>query len=981
MADVTQNIDVRIKTAIDSANAENSLKSLRGALKDLQSLAEEAADSNTGAFEELEVAINRVEGRIGDASDRLRVMAGEPLERVRNGVGLIGEGIKNLDFTKATIGIDGLASGIKGMNVGDFKKGIESVTGSFINLGKALISNPIFLLATVVTALIANFDKLAAAGGIVGKIFSTLGNIIETVKQFFIDLSDALGITGIRVSEIADKTTKAAQATKEWKDEMIDLNKQLAQAQNLATFIFDFKKSTGEAAASVTTLNEEIKKLKNDNKRGSEELVTLFDEVKNYATNINKEVVDANGNLLDATQIVDKQSKTVEKFVDKLLDITIKYNNLTSEDIEKYSKMMGDMVTKRYQQEVTLQVAKLNQTKDLKLKELDVERQTVSAIINEQERSKKLADIDAREKRLRSEYEAKTRISLSKQIFEAENYTNKEISTSDELRFRKLQFLYENRKKFEEEFNIMSGKYGAAEKERTENYIKNYESLFGKLPYVINKEVYKQIDESLTKSKTQYDDYLKQRADTTKNAAVTESKDIIKAQQLAAGEAVAIDKQKYATISKIDYDNAMELLSDEKSRLKERYELYQSFNDKQRAAGKKSYEKYEADKLSNTLVYLDEEYKLNKVQIDLVRQYKQQQLDEATDPKVREKLTKEIKRLGQDLEDLQTDYTITTETMMTQSSERVGRHIEEIRAKQQAIALEYIAIQKAIQEADIQSSQNLININQIEMDLLDTKANKYRNVEEEKKTLIMENFANQGILLQQQMAAELLANEQNTINKEQRAFEIKELYAEKEKQLRKDTSEAIIGITQEELDRKAQMAKSYVDMAVNLDSFVRDITRIGLSETKKEEEKSARQRFVVQKIAGILSVGIDTAVGVMKANAASPLTGGMPFTAFIIAQGAAAAAAIAARQFSYSGGGSDGGGGSISATSPNVGTPPTLNTSSMFNPSAFYGVGTQRTESSTGRKEAQRVYVVESDITSVQTRVEVQAQRATLSGL
>ena len=42
--------------------------------------------------------------------------------------------------------------------------GLKSVSGGFASLGKALLTNPIFLLATAVTLIITNFEKLTPGG-------------------------------------------------------------------------------------------------------------------------------------------------------------------------------------------------------------------------------------------------------------------------------------------------------------------------------------------------------------------------------------------------------------------------------------------------------------------------------------------------------------------------------------------------------------------------------------------------------------------------------------------------------------------------------------------------------------------------------------------------------------------------------------------------------------------------------------------------
>lgn len=988
-----QELDLRIKAALDATQTETDLRKLKQLLRDLQSLSNEVGDTSSQAFQDLQNAAADLNDRLQDTRENLNALTGEPLENVSAGFNLLKDAVLNLDFDKATNGINAMATGIGKLSIGETISGVGKLTTSFVNLGKALLSNPIFALGAIVIALIANFDKLANAGGIVGKIFSTLGNIIETVKQFFIDLSDALGITGIRVSEIADKTTKAAEATKEWKDQMIDLNKQLAQAQNLATFIFDFKKSTNEAAAATTTLSEEIKKLRNENKRGSEELIGLFDEVKKYAEGTSKEILDANGNLLDATVIVQKQGVAIDKFKDKLLDITVKYNNLTADEVTKFTNMMANMVTKRYAQEVALQTAKLNNTKDLKLKELDVERQAANAIINEQEKSKKLADIDARDRKLRAEYEAKTRISLSKQIFEAENYTNKELSASDELRFKQLKFLYENKKKFEEDFNTLRWHMNEiadkderiAVKARVDNYIANYNKLFERLPSLsltksIDNLLNETIDASLTKSKTEYEKYLNERGKMASNAATKESDDIVKAQQLAAGEAVAIEQQKVSQYTKIKYDADQQLNSEEKSRLKERYDLYEKFNDEQYELGKKSYSQLQADKLSNLVTFLDEEIKLNVKSINETLKYKKEQLEKSTDKDVRKKLYKEIQMLYVDLEDIQIKYTHATELAMKRSSEAIAKHIEDIKKQREDIDKEFINIGITLLNKRKELFTKEAEMDQSELERLSLGANKLKDTTEEKIDILRE----QNLYKLQALKAEELAEIESAKLRGEAIDGIEIYYAEKRKAMNAQVEDEIATIKIQHIERVTGFYKQGIEGMTAIADIAANMDAQRLKQGEKLSFKAASKQFVVKQALAATGVIVDTAGAIMKSVAMSPETGGLPFSAIAGAMGALQLAKILTTKFNYSesssSGSVSGGGGSVTAPSaPSMATAPAapafsqgfLNT---INPASYI----QYKSREAYRQGSERVYVVESDITRTQKRVDVITRRSQL---
>ena len=64
---------------------------------------------------------------------------------------------------------------------------------------------------------------------------------------------------------------------------------------------------------------------------------------------------------------------------------------------------------------------------------------------------------------------------------------------------------------------------------------------------------------------------------------------------------------------------------------------------------------------------------------------------------------------------------------------------------------------------------------------------------------------------------------------------------------------------------------------------------------EKQKKKAQKQQAITQKSAALMEVAIDTAKGVAKAVAESPLTFGMPWSAFVAATGALQAAVIAAQ--------------------------------------------------------------------------------------
>ena len=136
-----------------------STKSLRAQLKELQAqLANTEPDS--AKYRELAAAAGELKDKIGDAAEAVGTQAGGAFERVSGSLGLVTSRITNLDFTGAAEGAKLLASNISGIKPGDIVKGIQGIGTAFASVGKALLTNPIFLIGAAIAAAIVYADEL-----------------------------------------------------------------------------------------------------------------------------------------------------------------------------------------------------------------------------------------------------------------------------------------------------------------------------------------------------------------------------------------------------------------------------------------------------------------------------------------------------------------------------------------------------------------------------------------------------------------------------------------------------------------------------------------------------------------------------------------------------------------------------------------------------------------------------------------------------
>jgi len=147
------------------AAAENEIgassKSLKAQLRELQAqLAKTEPDS--AKYRELAAAAGVLKDKIQDASQAVGTQAGGAFEKVGGSLGLVTSRIANLDFAGAAEGAKLLAKNITEIKPGDIANGVKSIGSAFASIGKALLTNPIFLLGAAIAAAITYSEELFA---------------------------------------------------------------------------------------------------------------------------------------------------------------------------------------------------------------------------------------------------------------------------------------------------------------------------------------------------------------------------------------------------------------------------------------------------------------------------------------------------------------------------------------------------------------------------------------------------------------------------------------------------------------------------------------------------------------------------------------------------------------------------------------------------------------------------------------------------
>ena len=145
--------------AVTQEEVVTSSKSLKAQLRELQAQLA-ATDPDSAKYRELAQAAGELKDKIQDAAQAVGTQAGGAFERVGGSLGLVTSRISNLDFEGAAEGAKQLAANIGQIKPGDITKGIQGIGSALGSVGKALLTNPIFLIGAAIAAAIVYADEL-----------------------------------------------------------------------------------------------------------------------------------------------------------------------------------------------------------------------------------------------------------------------------------------------------------------------------------------------------------------------------------------------------------------------------------------------------------------------------------------------------------------------------------------------------------------------------------------------------------------------------------------------------------------------------------------------------------------------------------------------------------------------------------------------------------------------------------------------------
>jgi len=175
----------------------------------MRKLREELATLPEGTAE-----FNRVQRQLGELKDRMddlgrsvNTVSGAPLERLNNSFSMIGSSVMSLDFDNAITGLKGVAGALQDFKVSDLTNAIKGFGSALGAIGKALLTNPIFLIAGSIALIATNMDK-------VFKAIPAFENALKGISQVERDIAAAVEARAAASKKAYDQSALEVNAMK-----------------------------------------------------------------------------------------------------------------------------------------------------------------------------------------------------------------------------------------------------------------------------------------------------------------------------------------------------------------------------------------------------------------------------------------------------------------------------------------------------------------------------------------------------------------------------------------------------------------------------------------------------------------------------------------------------------------------------------------------------------------------------------------------
>ena len=382
---------------------EEQTKSLKQQLKEMKNeLA--TMDPNSEAFIEGSKRAGELADKVKDANEAVKAQtSGSGFEKLGNTFGMLKDDLVNLDFQGVAEKAKSFNSIAQGMTLKEMTGGLKNAGTAILNLGKTLLTNPIFLLAAVIAGVVAGLMYFAESTKTAVAENEKLNASLERGRL-------ALELENKAQIDAANLRLRILEAAGASEDEIFDATlDKLATERNTrektAIFELDAAKQKKEKLKKLRDEEnwEEAKKVQGEIKASTAKYNELIRQNKAYYGDVQVETIKFNKQQSDAQKQADADAKK------KRDDANAKYREDRKAMLQKIREAEDEFnltdlelakqnVKKKYDEllagakEYNYNVATLRKALNAELQKLDEEAQKEKDEKTKADNEKKAAD-------------------------------------------------------------------------------------------------------------------------------------------------------------------------------------------------------------------------------------------------------------------------------------------------------------------------------------------------------------------------------------------------------------------------------------------------------------------------------------------------------------------------------------------------------------------------------------------------------------
>lgn len=323
---------IQLDLVINQSQAASTMKEYRKSLKELkETIAFGINPEDISSINKAEEAYKKLKDKIDDTNDSLKANAQDGLTRVGDQFKYVKDRVLELDFSKATGGLDQLKKTVTGISFSDISKSVGVFSESLGQLGKATWTalGPWGQLALIVGVVIGALYSLKDIIKPIGDLFNFLGRIFDSIIEKFRIFSDLIFGTNMVQKNQAEQTLKNAELEESIIKNKYEREIKLEEARRENSY----KIKQEEYDANIAQYKKEYDAYKNNNAKIIEEIQ------KRHAAKLN---LDDKQTEVEKT-LNDKEQKTRNEIADKQVSQDNEKTRITKQNLQ--------LTTQLFQQE------------------------------------------------------------------------------------------------------------------------------------------------------------------------------------------------------------------------------------------------------------------------------------------------------------------------------------------------------------------------------------------------------------------------------------------------------------------------------------------------------------------------------------------------------------------------------------------------------------------------------------------------------